>query len=858
METKIDNKVTNRSLECCDYDIFRSDRSSNGGGVLMYCKKPLKPTNLLSLQEQYQERGMENVCVALNLKGLDKPLVIIAVYRPPNSKKEWFDDLLELVSEAKCIGNVIVMGDLNADLLNRDLWQSRTLINLLEATDLSIPHVLEPTRLTKDTATCIDIIAVPQNINVISYNSISSAVSDHCPVETCLSLNLEPEGTKPILKRCWKQANHNEVNLRLSEITITQSDAQSAVDEWYDQVNHIIEEAAPLKLMPMRKRRSPFMTDEIRTLIEKRDHLLRKIKRIPAQEIEASWEEIRCLRRQITSKLRRETKERGREAFSEPDPAIAWNFIKKMMFTAKDSPRVFIEPTTLNEHFSSITFAKAKEPVLPMSSCDEESAFNFRKLVNHEVLRSLLNIKCQTATGPDLLSGKFLSTFAQTLAPSVTELFNLSLSTSTFPTKWKQANITAIWKGKGSRSDATNYRPISILPVLGRTFEKLVAKQLGEFCDDQKIIPDSQFGFRRNSSCEMLLIKATSCWMTDVDEGNYVGALLLDLSKAFDIIPHGKLLHELQNINLSLNSLTFLQSFLLDRFQRVVSNDQVTNWCSVTRGVPQGSCLSPLLFNIYVRNLPATQSGSTFQFADDSTLSAAAKTLDDLSQKLQENYTAAKLYIKKQELIINDDKTQLIIFKQPSRKLPDAFQVPLDTDNLFLTPLNEVKLLGFILDRHFTFGAQIDNAVSKAKSSLSILQKASKWLPRELSSLAYQAMVRTHLEYCSGVFVGVAQSHAKKLETVQKIAARIIVGLPRDAHAAPLLEALHLDSLTSRRDKHADDIGSKILSGSVHPALLNLISINDNDEITQKTSRTKIGSRSFPRVFERLNADNNI
>ena len=172
---------------------------------------------------------------------------------------------------------------------------------------------------------------------------------------------------------------------------------------------------------------------------------------------------------------------------------------------------------------------------------------------------------------------------------------------------------------KGHKKDLTNYRPISFLLILARTFEKLIAGQLYTFCDERKLISDSQFGFRRNSSCEQALIAMTDSWLESLDQGEYVGALLLDLSKAFDTVPHQLLFSKLANIGCSKYTISWFKSYLSDRFQRVSSRESQAQWLKVTRGVPQGSCLSPLLFNIFVKDLPQESLSTTSQFADDTT-----------------------------------------------------------------------------------------------------------------------------------------------------------------------------------------------------------------------------------------------
>jgi len=176
--------------------------------------------------------------------------------------------------------------------------------------------------------------------------------------------------------------------------------------------------------------------------------------------------------------------------------------------------------------------------------------------------------------------------------------YNCSLRNGQFPDPWKLADVVAVWKNKGAKSDTGNYRPISVLPDLARVLEKECASKLTVYCNNKCIIPLEQFGFRAKSSCEMALIHSVDRWLGEVDRGNFVGALLVDLSKAFDSVPYQKLLNELVSIGCSSEAVSWFSSYLSNRKQRVVVLDKKADWKEVNRGVPQGSCLSPLLFNI--------------------------------------------------------------------------------------------------------------------------------------------------------------------------------------------------------------------------------------------------------------------
>ena len=373
--------------------------------------------------------------------------------------------------------------------------------------------------------------------------------------------------------------------------------------------------------------------------------------------------------------------------------------------------------------------------------------------------------------------------------------------------------------------------------------EKEAARQLTRYLNNKEIIPAQQFGFRKKSSCEVALLLSLD-WMGHIDSGSMVGALLIDLSKAFDTIPHQKLILELADVGCSSHTLNWFLSYLSDRRQRVVQRPIVTEWKMVTRGAPQGGGLSPLFFKTYVRNLPQTNQSTTMQFADDTTISEPGRNLQDINDKLTQSFNNIKQYCDERELIVNAQKTQFIIFKVPRKKIPSEFEITID--GCPIKPASSVKLLGVTLDQHLTFKEHIDNISKKCHSILGALARASPYLSRDLLKLAYTALVRSRLEYASAVYASASNTQLNKLEIIQKIASRIICGVSRNAHSAPLLEALDLEALSTRRSKHIAELVKSIVAGDCHPAMEDMFTeLEDGSILCPQTSRIDMGTRRF-------------
>ena len=820
----------------------RLDRNNNGGGVIAYFRANLRPTILCDLQDIAAARDLECTITKIQIQGIKTPAVILGVYRPPNSKAKWFEDMSGLITDILPLGSIIIMGDLNADLLHPKIMPGKSLKTMLKLANATV-HNVQPTRITLSTATCLDIIAIDKTIPCLDYVVGDLSLSDHLPVLASIKIK-NKQAMEPIVKRSMRDVNFDTMRSRAAQIQLSigaNSPVDEVVESWHRSLLQIVDDMAPIKNYPWRRERCPWLTDGIRRLMNKRTFLVNRIKKVNEAQVSA---ELKVVKKQIKSQIRREMKNAGRKALDQNDPKKAWQFIKSATFTHTKASEDHQDPTLLNAYFASTVSAKNSVQLQPTIGCPQHPLFSLRNVTVEEVFQTLKKTDSAATAGTDGLSGQMIKELVPAIAQNVCDMFNMSINQSCFPQTWKKANVTAIWKGKGAKGDPSNYRPISILPIVARAFEKMVTAQLSHYCYSNSIIPDQQFGFRSKSSCEIALLKATDCWITQVDSGMYVGALLIDLSKAFDSVPHQKLLDELSSIGCDSAALQWFTSYLSKREQRVTQKGAVTPWMPISQGVPQGSGLSPLLFNIYVRNLPSSTGSTVIQFADDVTASEAHKDIEAVQQGLTTAYNNIKRFCNERGLTLNASKTQLIIFKTPSRKLPEELELLLDGHSV--KPLHAVKLLGFVLDQHFTWGEHIDKTVKRCTGLIGAMAKAAPCLTRKLLLMAYTALVRSHLEYCSSLLLSASRTQLEKLDVLQRKAARTILQVPRDSHAAPLLEMLSLDSLKDRRAKHALTIIQNILSGNCHPALADFFVLLPDETISAISKpRLKLGNKRF-------------
>ena len=439
--------------------------------------------------------------------------------------------------------------------------------------------------------------------------------------------------------------------------------------------------------------------------------------------------------------------------------------------------------TILNTQFQSVF--SPRTPLTLSNLC--ERALNFRSatpkpgtgtptmpeinITENGVLKQLKRLKPHKAAGPDQIKPGLLRELAEEISPLVTRIFQASLKQGTLPDEWKEALVTPVYK-KGERLKAVNYRPISLTCVLCKQMEHIIASQLMSHLNNNSLLYNKQHGFRSKLSCESQLIEFTNDVLGVVQDRRQCDTIVLDFSKAFDKVSHDRLLFKLDRAGVNTSTRNWIKSFLLDRSQRVIVDGETSSPAPVTSGVPQGSVLGPILFLVFINDLPQyTKHSQVRLFADDTIVYLSVSSIDDC-HRLQEDLGQLEQWERDWLMEFHPSKCSVLRITRKKSKTVHPYSL----HGHILEEVPSAKYLGVTISDDMTWNRHVESTASKANGRLGFLKRNLKVRDPRLRESAYKAIVRPTLEYCSSVWDPHTHQQAHRLEMVQRRAARWVTG----------------------------------------------------------------------------------
>lgn len=805
--------LTNSTINMCklnNYEMFNVIRTDvRGGGVGIYAHEDYDSSILSNISFSYSH--IESVFIKCLFRS--KTLVIGCIYRPPSGDVNMFLESMDTILTALSHlpqSNLYVCGDFNLNLLNVSTDSNcNNFLNLMFANSLS-PIITKPTRINDPNNSCtlIDNIFTQNPVHYISGILVTD-LSDHYPVfgvfrnvfPDVYTSNLTP------FKIQYRLLNENTLNslcLSLSSYDFSDvmqlEDVNEAFSLFNNTVMNFYNVHCPIlsKTHSYKKYTKPWIDGEVINEIKRRDNYLKLLRVGRMNKVT-----FNRLRNKVTKLIRSKKKSYYELKFNElrGDIKRTWSLINNVIGTSVNNKRgnilklnvnnnIITDPqdiaNALNDHFATVgtkianSFSSAPSGYMEFLSGSYPHSFFLSPVsVSNviEYIKSLKNKKCSVQDLPSMVV-KYLS---NVIAPVLCALINLSLSEGVFPDCFKLARVVPLFKG-GDNLCLNNYRPISILNIFSKILEKHVCNQLYLYIENNEILNDSQFGFRHCRGTTQALLRHTGFIYKELDMSNIVFSMYLDFSKAFDSVNHDILLSKLEFYGVRGLSLQWFKSYLSNRKQYVYVNDRRSSISEVQYSVPQGSNLGPLLFLVFINDLPnCTDYFEYGMFADDCTVSCSIAKNDFETSHLPINLNleCIRTWLNSNRIMINTSKTNYMLY---SYRGNPSFHSPIKVGNSEVDQRASVKFLGVILDERLKYDMHVQMISQKIARNVGVLFKLCQVIPENILRNLYYTLIGPYIAYAIEVWYSAPNCISNKIKVLQKKAIRCIKNLNYDDH----------------------------------------------------------------------------
>lgn len=778
---KIYNIPGYKSIHCC--------RSDGYGGTSLFVRDQLHFT----VEESKSEGFIEYIILKIqNVKVDWKPLTMISVYKSPKCSPSNFLNFLETIIARHGRNPCIFVGDANIDAI--DINAFTDVSNILQNCDFCNCHEL----ITRPKShSCLDHVYSNLSKQMFIY-SVECNLTDHNLIYCSIDLNVPlHDVVQHEYTVCDYEKLKTNVRTQFQTFMIFGNPTEDA-QNFIKCIQKAVDNSTVTKFCNsnIKSKIAPWINGNLHKLIAYKERLLKMRRKCPGNEI------VKLQLKRISNIIKKSHKNSMNNYYAnnlsnfQSDPRKTWNFlnetlgrvVERNVSLQDNNGSIIVNNKCKAEEFNkkflyAIQEIKDKIESLQHDNCNFfrtlrycRNVFTLNCTSYNEIQREVSNLTVGKSCDHDNISSKVIKLSSNYVIPYMVTIFNNMISTSTYPNVLKIHKIIPISKEKNA-TIIDQYRPISVLPVINNIFERIIHRQICNFFDENDILNNCQYGFRKGCGTEEAVINVQNFICRTLDEGfNGVAGIFFDLSKAFDMIDHKILIQKLSFYGIHGNELALFKSYLQNRHQFVQIMNQKSKMAVIEHGVPQGSVLGPLLFLTYINDLfNMNFNGRLFMYADDLCLFYPYKSETVVKCYMERDSALIFEYMRINKLFINRKKTKVIRFKPHSRFNSD-FHITVDGE--IIHEVNTVKYLGLILQSNLAWSQHINHLKSKISPAIGLMYKFKNKFDERTKFLIYQTLIQSHLNYLAIIYAHKKSSELKSLQRLQNKALKTVANLP--------------------------------------------------------------------------------
>jgi hypothetical protein len=852
----------------------RTGNNNCGGGVGLFVKNQTISKPLNSISPTFQP----HICEIQFIELTDNKIIIGNLYKPPKATIDTFIThldaaLKDVTNYAKHKFDIILGGDFNINLLD-STEATESLLNIMEKYSLK-PLIKHPTRINSNNATLIDNIFIKTK-KEYSSGVILTDISDHLGIFCA-----QPKKEKPKQKQAVKKTrifNSKNISTLKSLLkaedwgSIDEAKPEAAFKVFHTIIKDSINIACPEKSQNFKhqRKKEEWMTQG---LLISRKNKEKQLKKLTTTQSKATLDKYQYYSK-LYYKLIKKAKSNHYRAMLKihfNNTREIWSLTNKYLnrTAARLSPPIELTlnnrkitgeknvAETFNKYFTDIGTELAKEINFEPDAFKQylkskiSTTLSIQSINESQLDEVIKSLKQKTSMGWDNISNQLLKQIYPEIKQPLLKLINYSIVKGYVPAEWKLAKIVPIHKS-GPMDNCGNYRPISLLPTISKVIEKIVNSQVLNYMEQNNLLHPNQYGFRLKHDTINAITKAIDVINTNTKLNNKTIAVFCDLKKAFDTVNHSILLKKLDYYGINNK---WFKSYLTGRYQYTEISGTKSKQSFISCGVPQGSILGPLLFLIYINDLPLANRFTNILFADDTTFLISAENNESLIQKTNNELEKAAKWFSHNALTIHPQKTMFMIFNSKD-KLYFNNKIILNGTNLERIGEDEktksIKFVGILIDENLKWNHHIKAIINKISQNSYLISAHKKQIPMHIRTMLYNSLIKPHLEY--GITVW-GFSNIKALTTKQKKILRHVANVKNHScHTTKLFAKLKIIKLEDLLKINIAKIVSKFFNNELPIPISNIFELKKSARNTRTTKNLNLE----PRLAKTKKEENNI